>query len=70
MNVVTRDIAKAIIIKYWDYFVKKGAKRTIIGYGFGIEKAVAKPVCYRKPSYNLYESKVFMTQVAQLLGKG
>ena len=35
-----------------------------------IDTGGAKPVCCRKPSYGPYESKVILTQVAQLLSNG
>ena len=56
-----------IIKKYWDCFIKEGAKRTILGYEFGIDTTGAKPVCYRKPSYGPYESKVIMKEIEDLL---
>ena len=55
---------------YWDCFVTIGAKRTILGYEFGIDTAGAKPVCCRKPLYGHYESKVILEQVRQLLING
>ena len=55
---------------YWDCFVTVGAKRTILGYEFGIDTAGAKPVCCRKPLYGHYESKVILEQVRQLLING
>ena len=57
----------AVIKKYWDCFVTVGAKRTILGYEFGIDTSGAKPVCCRKPSYGPYESKVIMSQLEDLL---
>ena len=64
----TRAAVTNIIKKYWDCFVKNGAKRTIIGYEFGIDTSGAKPVCCRKPSYGPYESKIIMSQIEDLLG--
>ena len=67
---VDNDTSKRIveIIKeYWDCFCKEGAKRTIIGYEFGIDTGNAKPVCCRKPSYGPYEAEIIMTFVRQLI---
>ena len=44
VDVATRTPIKAIITKYWDCFVKEGAKRTILGYEFGINTGGSKPV--------------------------
>jgi len=51
----TRQVVKNIILKYWDCLVKEGAKRTIIGYAFGIDTGGENPVCCWKPSYRPYE---------------
>ena len=32
-----------LIIKYWDYFAKEGAKRPFLGYEFGIDTSGTKP---------------------------
>ena len=65
------EIAITNMVKnYWDCFVTAGAKRTILGYEFGIDTAGAKPVCCRKPLYGHYESKVILEQVQQLLING
>ena len=37
-----------------------------MGYKFAIDAGGAKPVCYRKPSYGPYESKVIIYQLTQL----
>ena len=69
-NSIGTDVKKSIttIIKeYWDCFVKVGTARPILGYEFGIDTGGTKMVCFKKPSYGPYESKVFMTQVDQLL---
>ena len=64
---ITRKLIPEIIIEYWDSFAKEGAKRPILGYEFGIDTGGAKPMCCRKPSYGPYESKIILTQIAQLL---
>ena len=56
-----------LIIKYWDCFVKEGAKRPILGYKFGIDTSGAKPECCKHPSYGPYESKRIMSQLEDLL---
>ena len=66
----TKIAVTDIIKDFWDCFIKEGAKRPILGYEFGIDTGGAKPVCCRKPSYGPYESKVILTQVAQLLSNG
>ena len=48
-------------------FVREGAKRTILGYAFGIYTGGAKPTCCKKTSYGPYESKAIMNQVSQLI---
>ena len=63
----TKQQIITIVKKYWDCFVKEGAKRPILSYEFGIDTGGAKPVCCRKPSYGPYESKVIMEQISQLL---
>jgi len=63
----TQSPVTNIVREYGDCFDKQGATRPIIGYEFGIDTGNTKPVCCKKPSYGFYESKVIMTQVAQLL---
>ena len=57
----------SIVQKYWDCFAMKGARRTIIGYEFGIDTGDAKPVCCAKPQYGYHESAIIMEQVLALL---
>ena len=59
-----------IIQKYWDCFCKEGARRIILGYEFSIDTGDSKPVFCEKPAYGLYESKIFMGQVQQILANG
>ena len=47
----TKLAVTGIVKNYWDCFIKEGAKRTILGYEFGIDTTGAKAVCCRKPSY-------------------
>ena len=63
----TRAAITRIVKEYWDCFAKSGAKRTILGYEFGIDTGGATPVCCRQPSYGPYESRIIMKQVEQLL---
>ena len=44
-----------VIIKYWDYFCKRGARRTILAYEFAIDTGVSSLVCCRRPTYNPHE---------------
>ena len=50
----------SIVKEYWDCFIKTGAKRTVLGYEFGIDTCGEKTVCCRKPSYGPNETKVIM----------
>ena len=59
---------RSLIVKYWDYFTTEGDKRLILGYKFGVDTSGARPVCYKKPSYGPYESKIIMSQLEDLLG--
>ena len=43
----TKQQIITIVKKYWDCFVKEGAKRPILSYEFGIDTGGAKPVCCR-----------------------
>jgi hypothetical protein len=63
----TKSSIVDIIKKIWDCFILIGAKRTILGYEFGIDTGGTRPVCCKKSSYGPYESKVIMEQVNQLL---
>ena len=56
-----------IVKTYWDCFATKGARRTIIGYEFGIDTGSAKPACCPKPQYGYHESNIIMEQVTTLL---
>ena len=58
VDVITKNTIIDTVQNYWNCFIKKGAKRTILGYEFGINTSGAKLVCCRKPSYGLYESKI------------
>ena len=57
-----------IVINYWDFFGKKGARCHILNYGFLIDTSTAKPVCCKNPGYGPYESKTIMEHVKILLG--
>ena len=56
------------IVKYWDCFVKEGARRPILGYEFGIDNSGANPVYCKTPSCGPYGSKIIMSQLEGLLG--
>ena len=66
----TRDDIIQIIQKYWDCFCKEGARRTILGYEFGIDTGDSKPVCCKKTTYGPYKSKIIMEQVQKLQSNG
>ena len=63
----TRNSVTSIVKEFQDCFIKEGAKRTILGYEFGIDTGGVQPVCCRKLSNGPYESKVIMEQITQLL---
>ena len=56
-----------IVKKYWDYFCKRGAHRTILNYEFSIDTGSAKPICSRKPRYGPYKSKTILQHIKVLL---
>ena len=60
LDLRTKNAVTKIVKDYWDCFATRGAKRTILGYEFGIDTAGAKPVCCWKPLYGHYESKVIL----------
>ena len=68
IDTITCTAITDIIAEYWDCFIKEGAIRTILGHEFGIDTGGSTPVCCHKPSYDLYEPKVIMEQITQLLG--
>ena len=49
-----------IIKRYWDYFCVKGYHRTIIGCEISIDIGDHTPVCCRKSSYGIHESKIIL----------
>ena len=60
IDAITQSCIIDIIKNIWEYFVKVGAKHTILGYEFGIDTGGARPVCCKKTFYVPYESKVIM----------
>ena len=48
----------------------KSPLRNVLGYEFGIDIGDYKPLCCKKPAYGIYELKIFMDQVQQLLANG
>ena len=67
IDTTIRDAITDITEEYWDYFIKEGTRRIILGYEFGIYTGGSKPVCCHKASYGPYKSKVIMEQIPQLL---
>lgn len=57
----------AIIKKYWDCFCKRGARRTILGYEFGVDTGSSPPVSCKVRQYGPHESKIMMQQIEALL---
>ena len=51
-----------IIKKHWDCFCKRGAKRTILGFEFGIDTGASPPVSCKIRQYGPHESKIMMVQ--------
>ena len=70
INPNTKEAIKKVVKYFWDYFIMAGEKRTILGYELGIDTRGAKHMCYHKPSYGPYESKVILQQVQQLFLNG
>ena len=58
INADTQSCIIDIIKKFWDFFANIGAKRTILGYEFGIDTGGTKPACCKKTYYGPYESKI------------
>ena len=56
-----------LIKKYWGWFCKIGASRTIIGYQFSIDTGFLSPVCFHKPQYSPRGSVVIMDKVGYLM---
>ena len=67
VDAATRISITDIIHEFWDFFVKEGTKRPILGYESGIDTGGAKPIFCRKPSYGPYESKVTMAKIVHLM---
>ena len=59
-----------IVKKYWDCFCKRGVRRTILGFEFGIDTGDAAPVSCSNQSYGYYEAKIIMEQIQALLDNG
>ena len=57
----------SLVKKYWDCFCKRGAKRTILEYEFGVDTGASQPVACRVKQYGPHESKIMMEQVEGLL---
>ena len=66
----TRAKLRALIVKYWDCFCNRGAKRTILDYEFAIDTGAAPPVCCKKPTYGPHEKPIIMDQIKALLDNG
>ena len=56
-----------IVKKYWDYFCKEGAQRSILNYELAIDTEKAKPVYCRKPQYGPYKPRIMMQYLKSLL---
>ena len=56
-----------LIIKYWDCFCKRGAKRTILDYEFSIDTGASKSVYCHRPSCGPHEKPIIMEQINALL---
>ena len=63
----TRNKIIDIIKGHLDCFTKARAQCTILGYEFGIDTD-AKSVCYKKPPYGPYESKIKSTNYCKTIG--
>ena len=56
-----------LVVKYWDCFCKRGAKRTILDYEFSIDTGASKAVYCCRPLYGLHEKLIIMEQINALL---
>ena len=56
-----------LIIKYWDCFCAKGARRTILDYEFVIDTGSSPPICCCRPKYSPHEKPIIMDQIASLI---
>ena len=72
--VIGKDVSKyrahsirSMIIKYWDYSCKQGARRTILDYKFAIDTGESPLVCCRKSTYVPNEALIIMAQMDSLL---
>ena len=45
ITVVHKAELTSMIIKYWDWFCLRGARRTILDYEFSIDTGASPPVC-------------------------
>ena len=65
-----KETISYLIKENWDCFAKRGTRRPILGYKFGIDTGDSKPVCCLQPRYGVHESKVIITQIETLLHNG
>ena len=57
----------ALIVKYWDCFCLRGARRTILDYVFAIDTGNSPPVCCCRPKYDPHEKPIIMNQIESML---
>ena len=65
-----KETISDLIKANWDCFTKRGTRRPILGYEFGIDTGDSKPACCLQPRYDVHESKVIITQIEILLHNG
>lgn len=56
-----------LIIKYWDYFCVKGARRKILDYEFIINTGASLPIYFCHPSYGPHKKLIIIEQVTSIL---
>ena len=60
VTAVHKDELTSIIIKYWDCFCLRGARRTILDYEISINTC-ASPIIYcKRPVYGYYDKYIIM----------
>ena len=57
----------SLIIKYWDCFCLRGARRTILDYEFSIDTGASPPVCCKRPVYGPHEKPIIMNLMEILI---
>ena len=62
----TRRAVLQIIHDNWDSFIQLRATRPMLDFEFVIDTGDAKAVCYRQPTYGVYEANIMVDYISQL----